>query len=141
MSSKSPQSSKRSAAAKRGAHKAGTSAETTAETTIAAPMPGVDTKLALTEDMRAEAERIIRTQKRFCRGPLSPQHAKAVEQLLREGRRDEASAMDAAGRSHCGADFNDVVVSGPWDGQPHTYACPRCGVAGKYVAPSFAPRE
>jgi hypothetical protein len=37
----------------------------------------------------------------------------------------------------CGADFNEVVLAGPLDGEQHDYICPRCKVHSVYVAPKF----
>jgi len=104
-----------------------------------------DTKKLLNAKQIEEAEAFIRAQPRICRGPLREQERKAVAQLLDEGRLEEAKAMDETGRNHpetgantCGADFNNIVVAGPWDGRQHPYKCPRCGVVGKYTAPTFA---
>ena len=37
----------------------------------------------------------------------------------------------------CGADFNDIICAGPFDGQQHEYTCPKCGQKGQYGAPYF----
>jgi len=47
----------------------------------------------------------------------------------------------ARARSGCGADFNEIVVSGPLDGEEHGYVCPRCGNTGTYRAPHFVVQE
>jgi hypothetical protein len=97
----------------------------------------IDTKTLLDDEQRVACETHIRSVQRVCRGPLDPQHQRAAIQLIEEGRREEASAMDAAGRDHCGADFNDVVVAGPWDGAMREYSCPSCEKTGKYAPPTF----
>jgi len=103
----------------------------------ASPAGAADTKTLLDEAQRAVCEAHIRAVKRVCRGELNPQHRRAAIQLIEAGRREEASAMDEAGRAGCGADFNDVVVAGPWDGVMHDYACPTCKKSGKYGAPTY----
>lgn len=40
-------------------------------------------------------------------------------------------------RENCGADFNDVICAGPFDGKVHTYKCPSCGQEGIYIPPHF----
>jgi hypothetical protein len=107
-------------------------------------LPIVDTKTLLDAERMTAAEAVIRAQGRRCRGPLDPQFAAARNQLLEEGRREEASEIDERGRldpvtggPRCGRDINDIIVAGAWDGQPHEYTC-TCGVRGKYVAPTFA---
>ena len=43
---------------------------------------------------------------------------------------------DRVGRG-CGADFNEILISGPWDGDRHDYICPKCGINSFYIAPCF----
>lgn len=94
----------------------------------------------MTQDAKVtldEAVAIIRLVDRRCRGPLSEEALKEKNALLSQGNLEEASAVDAAGRAGCGADFNEIVVNGKWDGQVHPYKCPACGLEGIYRAPAF----
>ena len=34
-----------------------------------------------------------------------------------------------------GYSINDVILSGPLDGEKHSWRCPRCGLEGTYIAP------
>jgi len=43
---------------------------------------------------------------------------------------------DTVGKG-CGADFNDIICGGPFDGKQHEYTCPKCGQVGMYGAPLF----
>ena len=86
---------------------------------------------------RSEAEAEVRSIERRCRGPLHPDSAKVRDALLADGQHEEAAHEDAAGRPGCGSDFNDVVCAGEFDGKPHEYTCPSCGVAGVYTAPIY----
>lgn len=86
---------------------------------------------------KKEAEEHIRSIKRRCRGTLSAAARKTVNALLDEGRLPEARQADRANRSGCGADFNDIIVAGPWDGETHEYKCSKCGLEGEYRAPVF----
>jgi hypothetical protein len=93
---------------------------------------------------RKDAEAYVRLVGRTCRGPKSEKHAAEIAQLLADGQKDEAAALDDRTRRHpktgaygCGQDFNDVIVAGPFDGQMHDYTCPSCGAKGRYGAPAF----
>ncbi|HEV8448606.1 MAG TPA: hypothetical protein VGQ44_17370 [Gemmatimonadaceae bacterium] len=93
---------------------------------------------------RKDAEAFVRSIHLTCRGPKSEKHAAAIAQLLDEGRNAEAADMDDASRRHpltgaynCGANTNDVICAGPFDGAIHEYTCPRCGVHARYRAPLF----
>jgi hypothetical protein len=86
---------------------------------------------------RAQAIAQIRAVQRRCRGPLSPASAKVVKALLSDGRTEQAKRADAVGRVPCGADFNAIVIAGPWDGERHEYTCKKCGLKGTYRAPHF----
>lgn len=87
---------------------------------------------------RAEAAALVRATERRCLGPLSDERRQIVTQLLRAGYLSEARAQHAEFRAGCGADFNDIILSGPLDGQEHPYRCPACGVTGTYRAPQIA---
>lgn len=47
---------------------------------------------------------------------------------------------DTVGKG-CGADFNDIICAGPFDGEQHEYVCPKCGQVGLYGAPLFELEE
>jgi hypothetical protein len=86
---------------------------------------------------RSEAESIIRSIPRTCRGPITAARAAQRDALLTADDLEGAAAADRAGRPGCGADFNAIVIAGPLDGQAHAYTCPTCGVSGTYTAPLF----
>lgn len=91
---------------------------------------------------REQAIAEIRAIGRTCRGPMNPRVQQVVKALLEEGRTEEAKIADARGRKGCGADFNDVVCAGPFDGAVHRYRCPAgCGVEGTYRAPFYELEE
>ena len=90
---------------------------------------------------KKEIESHIRSVTRTCRGTLPPKVRKEVNKLMAEGKVTEARDLDASGRSGCGADFNDIIVAGPKDGQNHEYTCPHCGLKGEYKAPIFPKEE
>ena len=64
-----------------------------------------------------EAKTLISSVKRTCRGQL-------VNPIDRDGA-----------RLHCGFDFNQVVLSFPFDGQERDYECPKCEVKGTFRSP------
>lgn len=86
---------------------------------------------------RAEAEEAVRAIPRRCRGPITPEAAQVRDALLADGNLEDARAEDNAGRPGCGADFNEIVCSVPFDGARHEYTCPSCGVEGTFTAPIF----
>jgi len=129
-----------------------------------------DTKDLLSVEERAEAEKIIRSQGRNCKGPVRPEITAAmydrfsddtkkalgevkkddeglvhprviIHRLTEAGHKEAARQLDGVLRPGCGADFNDIVVAGPWDGEQHDYQCPKCKVRGKYTAPMFERKE
>lgn len=84
---------------------------------------------------RAEAEAEIRSIDRRCRGALTTDAVIDRYEALKAGNLEAARAIDAAGRQGCGADFNNIIVAGPLDGELHAYECPACGLSGEYRAP------
>lgn len=86
---------------------------------------------------RDQAVEMIRAVERRCRGCLPAEAREAVVRMMADGRVAEARALDANLRSGCGYDFNEIVITGPWDGQEHAYVCPQCGVEGTYLTPRF----
>lgn len=48
-----------------------------------------------------------------------------------------ASTAIFAFTQDCGADVNDVVCAGPFDGKEHERVCPKCGATDVYQAPFF----
>lgn len=79
--------------------------------------------------------RAVQAVRRICRGPLSAEAREAVARLLSADRAEEARELDLRRRGGCGADFNEVILAGPFDGLEHPYCCPKCGVEGTYIAP------
>lgn len=86
---------------------------------------------------REEAEARIRSVTRTCRGPLPEEAQEKIGAALQAGDTEFARRLDRDNREGCGADFNDVVVEGPFDGEVHEYECAECGVEGTYRAPQF----
>lgn len=86
---------------------------------------------------RHDAEASIRSISRRCRGVLPVEARAKVNTFLGIGKHREAAAHDAASRIDCGADFNDLILSNPLDGQERAYRCPKCGVTGTYQSPLF----
>lgn len=86
---------------------------------------------------REEAEARIRRVRRTCRGPLPEEAQERIEEALAEGDTGLARRLDRDNREGCGADFNEIVLAGPFDGEEHEYECPKCGVTGTYVAPDL----
>ncbi len=84
-----------------------------------------------------EQEAIVRAVGHTCRGPLSDEDREEVNRLLAEGKAAEAREVDRTGRTRCGYDFNETILSNPLDGEEHEYECPDCGVTGRYIAPLF----
>lgn len=95
------------------------------------------------EDLQPKAldqmspEEQVRAVPRTCRGPLQKGHRAKVNEALSEGRLEDARQLDSGGRVRCGADFNDVILAHPLDGQERTVACPKCGQPISYRAPLF----
>ena len=96
-----------------------------------------DFKLHASLAQQQACEEIIRSVGRHCVGPLREGANDQVVRLLMEGHHEEAARLNALLRKGCGYDFNLTVVDGPWDGQPHLYTCPQCGMTGTYRAPRF----
>lgn len=48
-----------------------------------------------------------------------------------------ARANEADVGRPCGNDFNEIVLSHPFDGQERAYKCPKCGVEGVFRSPIF----
>lgn len=84
-----------------------------------------------------QAIEMIRAIDRRCLGKLPGEARERINQFLMAGESDQARRMNQAARVECGADFNDIIVAGPWDGQEHNYQCPACGLTGSYRAPVF----
>jgi hypothetical protein len=88
-------------------------------------------------DPRQQQERVVRSIERRCRGRLEPTARAAVNSALASGMTDLALQLDATGRTPCGYDVNDLILSAPLDGQPHEAPCPQCGTTIRWIAPRF----
>jgi len=82
-------------------------------------------------------EKIVRAIERRCRGPLAEGAQETISKLLADGQLDEARALDAASRKVCGQDWNEIVLSHPFDGKSHETPCPKCGTLVRWTAPVF----
>jgi hypothetical protein len=86
---------------------------------------------------RKDAEAFVRSITLTCRGPKTETHSAEIAQLLADGKLTEAADLDARTRAGCGADTNNIIAAGPFDGEDHAYICPKCGVKARYRAPKF----
>ncbi len=58
-----------------------------------------------------------------------------IAALLVDGREKDADVLHHGCRLGCGADFNDVILAHPLDGETRTVKCPRCSMEVRYTAP------
>jgi hypothetical protein len=86
---------------------------------------------------RGSSEEIVRAIERRCRGPLVEGARETISKLLADGQLDEARALDATSRQRCGQDWNEVILSHPFDGKSHETSCPKCGTVVRWTAPVF----
>jgi Zn finger protein HypA/HybF involved in hydrogenase expression len=82
-------------------------------------------------------EETVRAIERRCRGPLAEGAQERISTLLANGQMDEARALDATSRQRCGQDWNEVILSHPFDGKSHETSCPKCGTVVRWTAPVF----
>lgn len=72
-----------------------------------------------------------------CRGALPAEARAEINMLLNEGTDtslQKAVLMDNQARKRCGQVLNEVLLSGPLDGQDHEGICPKCGKTFGYTA-------
>jgi hypothetical protein len=93
--------------------------------------------MEMTYTSRDQAIEVIRSIERRCLGTIPGEARERVIELLQAGDDENARRLNRAARAGCAADFNDIIVEGPWDGQEHDYQCPACGQRGRYRAPRF----
>lgn len=109
---------------------------------VVAIVAKVDAGLPVT---REEAELVVRSVQRACKGPYKSEKHKAEYQELRNAaggfggqeRGYDIGVLDALNRIHCGADFNDEIVKFPFDGKEHIVNCPKCGQEISFRSPFF----
>lgn len=117
----------------------------------------VDADEAIT---REEAEALVRSVQRLCKGPFKSERHKAEYDELRRAvggpaLTPEAAArgysielLDSLNRDYCGADFNDVIMAYPLNGEDHgdqtpfggpdkRVPCPKCGQLISFRSPRF----
>ena len=61
-----------------------------------------------------------------------------INDLLEQGHRTLAEAIDGGTRQSCNYPLNDIIVAGEYDGQMHVGECPNCHAEFKWIAPTFA---
>jgi len=91
-----------------------------------------------TEEQQA-AEAYIRSVHKTCRGYLPKKAREEVAAAFAEGEESLARHLDRENRGGCGADINEVVAAGPWDGEEHEAPCPDpdCEVIISYIPLTF----
>ena len=86
---------------------------------------------------REEAEAIVRSIARTCKGPYKSEKHRAEYAELREKvggfggseRGYDIAALDAVNRNACGADLNEVICrEDPFDGVERALTCDKCGL-------------
>lgn len=77
--------------------------------------------------VRPEHEAHIRSIARSCRGPMTAEMKRVLPASV---------SFCRAGPGGSPADFNDVLVSNPFDGQEREHKC-GCGVVVTYRSPRF----
>jgi hypothetical protein len=55
--------------------------------------------------------------------------------LAKDEWKPSARELDAAMRTGCGWNFNEVIEAGPFDGTSHVATCPKCGQGIAYRLP------
>lgn len=93
---------------------------------------------------REEAEYLVRSQGRWCKGPkkegADAEYAKMREVVGMTGGQEQGfdlATMDAVLREGCGYDFNEVLMQYPLDGNEHFVPCPKCGMTISFRSPIF----
>lgn len=91
---------------------------------------------------REQAEVLVRRVGRVCKGPIKPGKEAEYAELRRQlggpaVAGGDTAILDSLNRDYCGADFNDVVCSVPFDGREHEVTCRKCGQVSSFRAPFF----
>jgi len=93
---------------------------------------------------REEAEALIRSITRTCKGPIKPGKEAEYAELRRAAGSfggaesgNSIALLDQLNRDHCGADFNDEIVKYPLDGQQRVAKCSKCGLEINFKSPRF----
>lgn len=104
---------------------------------------------------REEAEFLVRSQGRPCKGPKKPgvehEYAKMRSVAGMVGGEDKGYSiafMDSVLREGCGYDFNNIIMAYPLDGADHSdlspfggpdksAKCPECGQSISFRSPYF----
>jgi len=108
---------------------------------ILAIVAKVDAGLPVT---REEAEAVVRSVSRACKGPIKPGKEEEYGELRRAagnfgggGTGYDIGLVDTLNREGCGSDFNNVIVQFPFDGAEHYTPCPKCGQEISFRSPFF----
>lgn len=101
----------------------------------------VDAGQAVTHE---EAEALIRSVMRTCKGPIKPGKEAEYAELRRAagtfgdaGSGNSIALLDSLNRDYCGADFNDEIVKYPLDGKQRVTKCSKCGLEINFTSPRF----
>lgn len=93
---------------------------------------------------KEEAIAVVRSIKRTCKGPIKKNKLAEYGELRRAAGNFgggntgyDIGLVDSLNREGCGYDFNNVVVSYPFDGQEHIVNCPNCKQQISFRSPYF----
>lgn len=97
---------------------------------------------------REEADALVRSVKRLCKGPFKSERHRAEYQELRSNvgmvateesakRGYSIEMLDTLNRNYCGYDFNNIIMEYPLDGNDHLVPCPKCGQEISFRSPRF----
>ncbi len=91
-----------------------------------------------------EAEFVVRNVQRRCKGPIKPEYVDQYAEFRAgagsfggQEKGYDLAAFDAVARLGCGADFNDLLCTFPFDGTEHSEPCQNCGTVISFRSPFF----
>ena len=93
---------------------------------------------------RDEAEYLVRSVTRTCKGPVKRNKVAEYGELRRGAgnfgggeKGYDIGLVDSLNRIPCGADFNDVICAFPFDGAERRVRCPNCKQVISFRSPFF----
>ncbi len=78
---------------------------------------------------------VVRTVDRVCKGQPMADYTNEVRQMIIKG--SIPISADRGMREPCGYNFNDTIMSYPFDGTTYEYSCPKCGLKTSFTTPIF----
>ncbi len=82
---------------------------------------------------------VVRSVDRRCKGQPMIDYNDKVKRMIISGI--IPISADRGMREFCGYDFNDTVMSYPFDGTTHECSCPKCGLKTTFTTPIFQVRN